>query len=226
MNAMKLTAQREFLLPKIDWRQVATEEELKIHLQTILGGWNEREDILFHEAIYGKGQGYVLEIGSSYGLSLCILAAGSKFANREIAFSVDIDVGYGQNPLIQGHRQNNGYTRWGYLLDNLCYCGVHDWVVLIASDSLKAHEWLNIPLRLLFLDGCHTRQYVLHEINTYGKLLVPGGKIVLHDYYISRQDEYSQAAYERLAESDDFTDFVEYDKLLYHDSITCAATKR
>jgi hypothetical protein len=58
-----------------------------------------------------------------------------------------------------------------------------DWIEPIVAKSEDAvKEWDGKSIRLLFVDGWHTNEAVLHDIKEWGKFVPSGGVIAAHDY--------------------------------------------
>ncbi|MDX1486258.1 MAG: class I SAM-dependent methyltransferase [Alphaproteobacteria bacterium] len=105
----------------------------------------------------------ILEIGRLKGGSTLLLGA----ANREVPIhSIDVAP------------KNDDYLR--SIMDNL---GVGHNVELIVGDSQTAKYNSVGQLDLLFIDGDHSREGCLNDLQNWWDSVVPGGHIVLHDCY-------------------------------------------
>lgn len=162
--------------------------EFREHAKNILE-WGPVMDVLMQEVnTLENKDGYFFEIGTGIGVSTCTLAAASKICKCKPLFSIDWNVGQGEKLLSSQNYRDSVRSQWDVLCNSLAYCGVHDHVILIRSDSISISDWLDVPISLLYLDGDHGIGYVSHELSTYGSMVMPGGKILL---YCNDQDENS-----------------------------------
>ena len=179
--------------------------------------------------------GAIIEIGTGSGHSTCALALGAKLAGKGKVYAIDWDIGQiaSQNLLVEAYRRFDGAARWALLIQNVVYCGVHDWVRFIVCDSAEAWEWISLPCRLLFIDGAHSGEYVTKDMLRYGEFVVPGGMMFVHDYYLRGATEdagliaYNDAIREYLRDSSVWTEFIEYDRdLAGPRTLLCSVRKR
>lgn len=159
---------------------------------------------LFEDAYDGGGEGIILEIGIYFGASLIALAAGSKMANREYVVGIDIEtVLTFEQMFSQGvHHLSPCFAT--KMLQNLIVCGVRDWIIPVFQHNIVASKIINIPIRLLHVDGDHTAEGIAFDLKYYGDLLVSGGIIHCHDY---NAEPITSAVNEYIRDSDDYTDF-------------------
>jgi len=52
----------------------------------------------------------------------------------------------------------------------------------IIADSAKCHDRVTAPVHLLFIDGDHRYRAVEADLKGWGRLIPPGGVVILHDY--------------------------------------------
>lgn len=104
----------------------------------------------------------VLEIGSAYGYSACVMAlAGARHVT-----AVD------PHTWLDSHE---------VMLGNLAACGVAGQVTVIRGYSPDALAGLG-PFGLVFIDGDHSAAAVMADVEAARKLLADGGVLAVHDY--------------------------------------------
>lgn len=109
----------------------------------------------------------VLEVGSAYGYSACVMA----LAGATSVTAVD------PHTWIAGSREAMDV--------NLEACEVRDKVTIRAGFSYQVLPELvaaGETFGLIFIDGDHSGQAVMHDGAYAVKLLEPGGTIAFHDY--------------------------------------------
>lgn len=104
----------------------------------------------------------VLEIGSAYGYSACVMAlAGARHV-------VAVD-------------PHGWLASYDAMASNLDACGVAAQVTIIRAASPEALAGLG-PFGLVFVDGDHGAAAVRADVEAARKLLAPGGVLACHDY--------------------------------------------
>jgi hypothetical protein len=144
--------------------------------------------------------GVIVEIGSAEGRSTVCLAKGSMAGHKVTVYSIDphISGGYTNDPTwaklgIQDHEgtpDEKYYThqKTGHLkfFENLKAFGVEDIVVPLVDYSELAYKkglgkvW-DISIGMLWIDGDHRYNYVKIDMDLWGKHVMRGGKIIMHD---------------------------------------------
>lgn len=106
----------------------------------------------------------VLEIGSAYGYSACVMALAG-----------------GHVTAIDPHQQLNSY---GPMLANLHAYGVADRVSILVEDSGAMARLFEDgrAFDLIWVDGDHSEEAVRHDVRWAQRLLRPGGTLACHDY--------------------------------------------
>ena len=105
----------------------------------------------------------VLEIGSAYGYSACVMAlAGARHVTA-----------------VDPHTWLPSYEP---MLANLDACGVASAVTVIRGASPQALGDVAGPFGLVFIDGDHGAAAVHADVEAALKLLAPGGTLAVHDY--------------------------------------------
>jgi len=176
------------------------------YLDNLMAIDREEKGLLFQAARDGKGDGYILEIGCDRGQSLCALGLGSKIADREKVFSIDIDRGRQDDYYHRDIRLTNGANRWKTVVENLEMCGLQNWVYLIGADSMEAYKFLDVSLRILYVDGNHDYPHTVSDIQNYSQFLIPGGSIFVHDYW-DAEPETVRAVDECIRDSGNYREF-------------------
>ena len=135
------------------------------------------------EEIEKAPPGNVLEIGIYLGGNLIL--AGKALQDLGRTGTV-----FGVDPLTPEtdaagkHVDGGGYFKTdpaGQVQVNLVDAGIYDRVVVIRKDS-KKYDAMVADLSVLIIDGCHTYDYVLHDLLKFSKWVKPGGVILAHDY--------------------------------------------
>lgn len=139
-------------------------------------------EFLFEAARSGPGEGWIVEIGTEWGHGTCLLAGGSKAANREKVITIDSDKGTKQSLYDTRHFWQRTPMRQAQFHTNLLFAGVQDWVVPIGWDSRNVAAILDVRIRLLFIDGGHEYEPCSNDILLFGDKMVSGGIIVIDDY--------------------------------------------
>ena len=192
----------------------------------VCGGGNEQYEIMYDIARYGDGDEHCMEIGSFYGAGVSAMAIGAKLSDKNKCISLDFkhqdwtkDHGFFKTQHLIEHGPGEMFQYWY----NLTLMDVHDWIILITEDSMIAHKWLDIPLRLLHVDANHDLIHVLNDIKHYGKMLVSGGIICFQN---GREHSEWDAIEEMIINSGDYTnyDFCHNYKCLGEDGKTISAS--
>lgn len=137
---------------------------------------------LFEAAKFGQGSGFVVEIGVRWGAGTGYLAAGSKSAKREKVVCVELDRGDPRclySDFFWGARAPGKAFKF---FTNILMLGIEDWVIPIFCSSKQAAQMLDIPVRVLSIDGCHEGKYPAADILLWKPKLVKGAVVVIHDY--------------------------------------------
>jgi len=133
---------------------------------------------LYHAVLALPGNGRVVEIGSYLGRSTAVLGHALAQAGRAPAVAVDPHTG---DLTIDGDREN---TRDRFL-ENMRAAGVDPHVQLIHATSVEAAvAWPGEPVELLFVDGLHTHDAVVADIESWSPFLAPRACVVFDDYLV------------------------------------------
>jgi predicted O-methyltransferase YrrM len=111
-----------------------------------------------------SNRGEIVEIGTCAGTSLIVLSLAQKLKKEgRIVHSIDL----------------NKHESLEYNLDR---ANVRDWVNIILGNSADiANNW-HRPVEFLWIDGDHSYEGVLSDINNWEKFVLKGGIIAFHDY--------------------------------------------
>lgn len=141
-------------------------------------------------------KGVIVEIGSNAGRSTICLAKGSKAGERlggVTVYSVDPHNGGGATPDptwydagAPGTPDKQYYTNQGVgfpaFRERLNQHHVEDVVFPLVNYSELAYKagW-DKPIELLFIDADHRYNYVKMDLELWGKHLIPGATLLMHD---------------------------------------------
>jgi predicted O-methyltransferase YrrM len=136
-------------------------------------GWETEpeEEMLFRLAQQVPADGKIVEIGSEYGRS----AACFLMASKPSVTMVSVDLFPEDHPLV-------GDLRATYV-KNLHDAGIGDRkLAIVKHDSSSAgREWQFGAIDLLFIDGDHTYEGVLRDIEAWTPHVKVGGFVAFHD---------------------------------------------
>lgn len=137
-------------------------EHLKLMQEIGMCG-SPQPEYLFYLSNSLTGKGAIVEIGTCSGISLIALSLGQKLNKGLPVTSIDI-------------RKHEDIDK------NLCAACVEDYTNCIVNDAnVVAAEWKD-PIELLWIDGDHSYRRASMDIISWGKFIIEGGFIALHDY--------------------------------------------
>lgn len=122
-------------------------------------------------------EGNAIEIGSFYGRSTVVIAAGLKVGSRGKVFAID--------------PHKNRYGSFEKCVNNINQSGFSDHVEIVrgkSEDVLKSKtpkELFQSNIGLLFIDGNHTYEGIKIDLQ-WIKLVNRGGVILFHDYSVNK----------------------------------------
>jgi predicted O-methyltransferase YrrM len=135
--------------------------------------------LLYHASLALPGHGRVVEIGSYLGRSTIVLAAAASVAGRSPIAAVDPHTGDLTHPHFERLDTREQFLR------NMEGAGMADRVLLVQETSVEAaNSWPGDPVELLFIDGLHTHDAVLADVQQWSRYLVSGACVVLDDYLV------------------------------------------
>ena len=125
----------------------------------------------------------VLEVGSAFGYSAIIMAQAGARSVTAIDF---------HRPCTSNWLAASTYE---VMLGNLRAAGVDGIVTVVrqpAEDALPAFHAQGRRFGLVFVDGDHAYESVIHDAGWARRLVTPGGHVACHDYghWVSDADVY------------------------------------
>jgi MMP 1-O-methyltransferase len=133
--------------------------------------------LLFHAALARPADGEIVEIGSYLGRSTIVLAAAARAAGAPPVVAVDPHtsaLGIPGEEVVDTRQQ---------FLDNVGAAGFADHVLLRHMTSAQAAaEWDRGRVRLLFVDGWHSREAVLEDVRAWAPHLGPEPTVIFDDF--------------------------------------------
>jgi len=138
-------------------------------LGSVIEGWLRREDALkLYEIAYFVTHD-ILELGSYYGLSTCILSEANKESPfRKRIYSIDL------NPACVRQTERNLRSR-GLRKDVTTICSDATIAIRTFIDEGKKFEFV-------FVDHSHAYEPVYEVCRELGKIVVRGGFCLFHDF--------------------------------------------
>lgn len=193
-------------------------EAIKKIFESVPGMISEEECLFLYDLASKCKKGAIVEIGSSSGRSTICLAKGSKSGGNMTVYAVDPHNGGGATPdptwwdtNHDGTPSNKYYKNQGKSFqpfkERLLNHHVDDIVVPMVdySELIYKKGWTR-PIELLFVDGEHRYNYVKMDLEMWGKHLVRGGTVLMHD---SSYPGVRRVINELIASSSRFTDIKE-----------------
>lgn len=180
---------KKLYLPKTK-RMPEFHELFEKHISGIQGWLSEDEaQFLFQLSSHVESGSLIVEIGSYEGRSTVSLALGSK----ESVYVEAVDPHEGDITEVQAGKIVDTYERF---LGNISKAGIAQKVVVRKTTSLEAAKnYSGAAIGLLFIDGWHSTQAVLDDIDAWLPFLHPEGIVVFDDW---NQDEVKVAINQRL----------------------------
>jgi len=112
--------------------------------------------------------GLIVEIGSYFGSSACMMAQTGKQIICIDCFKAGFD-GFGDDKVYMEDEFKKNISPYSN-------------IKLYNNLSNTAKKWVRKPIDLLFIDGDHSYEGVKADIQNYLFKVKEGGKIVFHDY--------------------------------------------
>ena len=143
-----------------------------------IGGWLQKEEALFLYKLAQKVQDglKIVEIGSYEGKSTISLALGAGTKVQVIA----IDPHTGDISEALAGKVINTYEKF---LGNISAAGVSHKIKPMKMTSVEAAaRYSDGPIGMLFIDGWHSTQAVLEDIDSWLPFMDPNGVVVFDDW--------------------------------------------
>jgi len=146
-----------------------------------------------------KKNGVIVEIGSWKGKSSSFLGLGSKNGGRAKVYCIDPH-NWSDNAMTA-----TTYNSWNETIHKM---GLDDIVTNIREKSERAADAFSDRVGLLFIDGDHSKEALIKDIESWFPKLENGAYVAFHDAYFS---DVFYVLQRRIFESEDFriVDFVE-----------------
>jgi hypothetical protein len=125
---------------------------------------------------FGKrcsGKGVIVEIGSYKGKSTMILARGSLFNSNSNVYAVDTFEG-----TCEGKNKQDTFKDFKKSMD---LAGVSNLVIPQKGFSSDISKKFNHLIEILFIDGDHTYEGVIQDIDNWTPKLISNGWVLFHD---------------------------------------------
>lgn len=163
-------------------------------------GWFGREEgrLLYRLAHDADPTGCIVEIGSWQGKSTIWLAAGARSGRGAHVVSID--------PHVGTELRAEGETTEPALRANLARSGLEDCVEVIVSTSAEVAATWSRGVSLLWIDGDHSYEGALRDVDLWEPFLLPEAIVALHDTFVMPGPE--QVVRKRLIAPGGYTSFV------------------
>jgi predicted O-methyltransferase YrrM len=142
-----------------------------------------------HDAARSAGPGVWLEVGSYCGKSTVYLGDAARAVGAQL-LTIDHHRGSEENqPGWEWHDASLVDAHTGRLdtlpslRRTLWDTGLEDVVTPIVGNTARVAGWWATPLTLLFLDGNHTEPVAQHDYAAFGRHLLAGGILAVHDVF-------------------------------------------
>jgi hypothetical protein len=147
-------------------------------------GWLSHDEALwlFEAAKQPAPPGDIVEIGSAWGRGTVCLGLGARLAGGGRVHAVDPHTGgkWARTRHAGGAELASSYAG---LCARIRQFGLEAWIApLVATSEAALAGWGGQPIRLVFVDGWHAYEAVLHDVAGWTAHVVPGGMVAVHDY--------------------------------------------
>lgn len=162
----------------VDRSNIRAHIEVTSQLAETIGGHLTPKEVRFIASLpFVEGDGVILEIGSFQGKSTVILAKSAIAAGRTMIHACDpLSLTCETDPDME-----DASTLPDIFRGNLEKSGVADNVTLHQIKSFDLAGSWNQPLRILWIDGDHTYEGAMKDIELFQRHLRPGAIVALHD---------------------------------------------
>jgi Methyltransferase domain len=125
-------------------------------------------------------RGLVVEIGSFHGRSTIVLASAA-----DAVVAIDPHAGSDRGPQEIAPDADRGEQDHEAFRANLARAGVAGRVRHVRRPSADAHGDVDDPIALLYVDGAHRYGPARADLAGWGRRVVPGGAMLVHDAFAS-----------------------------------------
>jgi len=144
-----------------------------------LGGLEGR--LLYRLAAAADPAGAIVEIGSWQGRSTIWLAAGARAGRGARVVAID--------PHRGTYLRTGDESTEGALRANLASAGVADGVDVVVATSEDAVSGWTRPVSLLWIDGDHSYESALRDLDLWEPHLTAGAAVAFHDTFVWKGPE-------------------------------------
>ncbi len=138
--------------------------------------------------------GPALEIGTYCGKSAMIFSEACN-KNNSYIFTLDHHVGSEEHQVGEEYHDEqlfdirlNKFNSLPEFLKNIEKFPYSENIIPIVGDSVEVSKNWKIPLGLLFIDGGHSMKAAKNDFDYWGKHLVSGGILAIHDVFPNPKD--------------------------------------
>lgn len=149
----------------------------------------DHEAAALYDAAQAAGPGLWLEIGTYCGKSTIHLGGAARAVGAHVV-TIDHHRGSEENqPGWQWHDVAlvDSYTgrldTLPTLRRNLWDANLSETVTTVVGSTEQVGRWWSTPLTFLFLDGNHTEPIAQHDFQAFGRHLIAGGTLAVHDVF-------------------------------------------
>lgn len=148
-------------------------------------GWMspDQGERLYAAAARCRPGGRIVEIGSFRGRSTIVLASAASLGVEVVA--VDPHAGNDRGPQQLDGFVDEARTDRRVFEGNLAAAGVADRVRHVAAFSEAAHDQVEDPVDVLYIDGAHRYAPARADIRDWGARVGDGGTLLIHDSFSS-----------------------------------------
>ncbi|MCE1178199.1 MAG: class I SAM-dependent methyltransferase [Micrococcales bacterium] len=150
--------------------------------------------LLYEEAVRRLPHGPGLEVGTWCGKSAVYLGAAARACGTTV-FTVDHHRGSEENQPGWDYHDATLVDPSCGRIDTLPFfrrtitdAGLEEEVVAIVGQAPTVARHWRTPLSLLFIDGGHTDEHVTNDYEGFGRWVMAGGSMVIHDVFERPED--------------------------------------
>ena len=193
--------------------------DLLEHARRAKGFMPEEEGLVLHRFARERlPHGPVLEVGTYCGKSAIYLGAAAREVGGTV-FTIDHHRGSEENQAGWEHHDPTLVVAELGLMDTLptfrttlAHAGLEEQVVAVVGRSTTVSGWWRTPLSMLFIDGGHAEVHALNDYTGWGRWVMTGGLLVIHDVFPDPADG-GRPPYDVFRRAVDSGDFAEVEAL-------------
>jgi predicted O-methyltransferase YrrM len=148
-------------------------------------GWLSPDQVgrLYASAAVTQAGDQVVDIGSFRGRSTIVLACAAPDGVGVVA--IDPHAGNDRGPEEISGFEAEAASDHEVFNANLVAAGIADRVRHVREFSAAAHDSVDGPIAVLFIDGAHRYTPARADIREWGRRVAPGGTLLIHDSFSS-----------------------------------------